>query len=121
LNPLKTGDALAVDGIFCPNESTTFGMLRALLDGGLAGKVRFVGFDSSEKLVAALADGHIDGLVLQNPMRMGYLGVKTLAAHLRGEQVPERIDTGVTLVTRENMNDPAIRELLMPDFERWLR
>ncbi|MGD8537060.1 MAG: substrate-binding domain-containing protein, partial [Candidatus Aminicenantes bacterium] len=59
-----------VDGIFCPNESSTFGTLRALQESGLAGKVKFVGFDSSPKLIQALRDGHIHGLVLQDPMKM---------------------------------------------------
>jgi len=120
LNPLKQGGKLTIDGIFCPNESTTFGMLRALQDGGLAGTVIFVGFDSSEKLVEALRSGAIHGLILQNPMKMGYLGVKTLVAHLRGETVEKRIDTGVTLVTPENMDDPEIKELLAPDLKPWL-
>jgi ribose transport system substrate-binding protein len=104
-----------ISGIFCPNESTTFGMLRALQNAKLAGKITFIGFDSSEKLVQALSDGEIDALVLQNPMNMGYLGVKTLLRHLRGETVERRIDTGATLVTRENMNQPEIRERLHPD------
>lgn len=122
LAPLRTPDGgLAIDGIFCPNESTTFGMLRALQDGGFAGKVRFVGFDSSQKLVEALRAGQIDALVLQNPFRMGYLGVKTLVEYLQGRQVDKRIDTGVTLVTRENMDEPEIRELLEPDLDKWLR
>ncbi|HYA49254.1 MAG TPA: substrate-binding domain-containing protein [Burkholderiales bacterium] len=109
-----------VEGIFAPNESSTFGVLRALQEARLAGKVRFVGFDSSPKLVQGLRDGHILGLVLQNPMKMGYLGVKTMAAHLRGESVPKVIDTGVTLVTAENMDEPAIRSLLQPDFSKYL-
>jgi ribose transport system substrate-binding protein len=104
-----------ITGIFCPNESTTFGMLRALQNAKLAGKITFIGFDSSEKLVKALSDGEINALVLQNPMNMGYLGVKTLLRHLRGEKVERRIDTGATLVTRENMNQPEIRERLHPD------
>jgi len=121
LAPLKTADGgLTVDGIFCPNESTTFGMLRALQDAGLAGKVKFVGFDSSEKLVQALAAGEINGLVLQDPMNMGYLGVKTMVLYLRGERVEARIDTGSRVATRENMNDPEIVNLLKPDFAAWL-
>ena len=111
---------LSVDGIFCPNEFTTFSMLRALQDGQLAGKVRFVGFDSSDTLVAALAKGELDGLVLQDPINMGYLGVKTMVQHLRGEQVERRIDTGSTVATRENMNAPEISGLLNPDFRKWL-
>jgi ribose transport system substrate-binding protein len=122
LAPYKTGEGgLSVDGIFCPNESTTFGMLRALQDGELAGEVRFIGFDSSEKLVQGLEQGQIDALVVQNPMRMGYLGVKTVVLHLRGKEVEKRVDTGVHLVTRESMNDPEMATLLKPDLDKWLK
>lgn len=109
-----------VTGIFAPNESSTFGTLRALQESGLAGKVKFVGFDSSPKLVQALRDGHIHGLVLQDPMAMGYLGVKTMVAHLRGEPYQKIIDTGVNLATRENMDDPKIKALLEPDVSAYL-
>jgi ribose transport system substrate-binding protein len=122
LAPYRQADgSLKVDGLFACNESTTFGMLRALQDSGWAGKVRFVGFDSSSLLVKALEGGELDGLILQDPLNMGYLGVKTLVAHLRKEKVDRRIDTGSTVVTRENMNEPAIRALLEPDYKRWLK
>ncbi len=122
LAPLKgEGGTLLVQGIFTPNESTTFGMLRALQDGRFAGSVPFIGFDSSPKLVEALEKGEIDGLVLQNPFNMGYLGVKTLVAALRGTTVERRIDTGVMLVTRENMIKPEVRNLLLPDLSHWLK
>ena len=101
-----------VDAIFTPNEPVTFGCLRALQDRDLTGKIMLVGFDTSEKLVKALEKGEIKGLVLQNPFKMGYLGVKTAAAYLRGEKVEKRIDTGVTIATPENMNDPEIKKLL---------
>jgi ribose transport system substrate-binding protein len=121
LAPLKDARGmLTIDGIFTPNESTTFGMLRALQDGGVAGKVFFVGFDSSPKLVEALRNKQLHALVLQNPMAMGYLGVKAAVAHLRGEKVEKRIDTGVTLVTGTNMDQPEIKELIQPDLARWL-
>jgi ribose transport system substrate-binding protein len=94
--------------------------LRALQEARLAGKVKFVGFDSSPKLVQGLRDGDILGLVVQNPMKMGYLGVKTMVAHLRGETVPKIIDTGVTLVTPENMDSPEVKALLQPDFAKYL-
>ncbi len=74
-------------------------MLRVLEENGWAGKVRFVGFDASDNLVKGLSDGHIDGLVVQDPVKMGYLGVKTLVAHIKGQPVEKRIDTGVQLVT----------------------
>lgn len=110
-----------LDGIFCPNESTTFGMLRALQGSGRAGKVKFVGFDSSDKLIQAMADGELHGLVLQDPLNMGYVAVKTLVAFLRGEKVATRIDTGSAVATPENMNDPRIRELLSPPIDEYLR
>lgn len=80
--------------------------------------MRFVGFDSSPKLIQGLRDGHIHGLVLQNPMKMGYLGVKTIVAHLRGEPVEKVIDTGVTLATADNMDEPGIKSLLEPDLAK---
>lgn len=110
-----------VQGIFCPNESSTFGMLLALRGRGLAGKVKFVGFDASPGLVAALGKGELDGLVVQNPMKMGYLGVKTAVEHLQGKPVEKRIDTGVVLVTKETMNTPENKELLAPDLKKYLK
>jgi ribose transport system substrate-binding protein len=104
-----------VEAIFTPNESTTFGCLRALQDHGLAGKVFHVGFDSSKKLIEALEKNEIKGLVLQDPVRMGYDSVRTAVASLRGEPFEVRIDTGVFLATPENMNQPEIRRLLVPD------
>jgi ribose transport system substrate-binding protein len=109
-----------IDGIFTPNESTTFGMLRALQDAGRAGDVHFVGFDSSDKLVEGLRKGEIDGLVLQNPFRMGELGIETMVRHLEGKKVDKRIDTGVTMVTRDNMNQPEVKKLLDPALDKWL-
>jgi ribose transport system substrate-binding protein len=122
LNRFKTPEGkLAVDGIFCPNESTTLAMLRVLEDSGWAAQAKFVGFDASDSLVKGLTDGHIDALVVQDPVKMGYLGVKTMVTHIKGGPVERRIDTGVQLVTREKMNDPAIKELLHPDLARWLK
>jgi ribose transport system substrate-binding protein len=109
-----------VSGIFTPNESTTFGMLLALDKTKLAGKVKLIGFDSSEKLVSGLRDGKIDGLVLQDPFNMGYLGVKTMVGVLRGDKVEKRIDTGSKLVTKANMNEPDMKRLLSPDLSEWL-
>lgn len=109
-----------VNGIFTPNESTTFGMLRALQEAGMEGDLKFVGFDSYEKFIDALQDGSLHGLVLQDPMKMGYLGVKTMVAYLRGEAVPSRVDTGIAVATPENMNDPEIQALLHPPIDQYL-
>src|SRR5262245_60994640 len=122
LSQLKRPDgSLGVDGIFCPNESTCFGMMRVLQDNGWAGKVRFVGFDASQNLVKGLREGHIDALVVQDPVKMGYLGVKTMVSFLRGEKVERRIDTGVRAISKAEMEQPDAKELLQPDLDRWLK
>ncbi len=109
-----------VQGVFCPNESSTFGMLLALEKAGLAGKIAFVGFDASSKLVEGLQAGKISGLVVQNPFEMGYLGVKTMVAHLQGKPVEKVIDTGSVIVTQDNLEQEAIKALVQPNLEQWL-
>jgi ribose transport system substrate-binding protein len=81
----------------------------------LASKVVFVGFDPSPSLVEALAEKKIHGLVLQDPVAMGYLGVRTMVEHLQGKPVQKRIPTGEVMATPENMNTPAIKKLLDPE------
>ena len=102
-----------VDGIFCPNSSTTAGMMVALDNAGLGhGKVKLVGFANSRTFIEALRTGELQGLVLQNPVKMGYLGVKTIVQVLRNETVPKYVDTGVALATLDNLDDPEILELV---------
>ena len=104
-----------VDGIFCPCEPAAYGMMRAIQDAGRKGEIKFVGFDGSEKLVAGLEAGQVDALVLQSPVAIGDLSVRAMVAHLRGEDVEGRIDTGVVIATQKNMGSPAIQALLSPD------
>ena len=114
----KPDGTLSIDGIFCANESSSFAAMRVLKDNGWAGKLHFVGFDASDNLVKGLQDGTLDGLVLQDPVKMGYLAIKTLVAHIKGEKVERRIDTGVQVVTPQNMEQPAMKELLRPDLSK---
>jgi ribose transport system substrate-binding protein len=100
------------DGIFCPNESTTFGMLLALRANNLAGKKTFVGFDTSKELITALNSGEINALVAQDPKKMGYEGVKACVAAIKGEKLEPVIDSGVKLITKDNINDPAVQKML---------
>jgi ribose transport system substrate-binding protein len=100
------------DGVFAPNESTTFGLLLALKQNNLAGKKKFVGFDATRPLVDALNAGQIDALVAQNPNKMGYEGVKALMQQIKGTPPPPRVDTGAALITKQNQGDPAIKELI---------
>lgn len=109
-------------GIFCPCEPPTIAMAKALRDIGKAGgKIKMVGFDAGSQSVQDLKTGDVQGLVVQNPVLMGYLGVMTMFKHLQGENVDKRIDTGVVLVTPENMDKPEIKELLYPPLDKYLR
>jgi ribose transport system substrate-binding protein len=105
------------DGIFCPNEQSTIGMLLALRDVKLAGKIKFIGFDVSIPLIEALKNGEINALVAQDPSRMGYQSIKTMVDYIRGKKIPLSIDTGVHLITRENLNDPEIKKLYSMSFK----
>lgn len=111
-----------VDGVFCPCEPPTIAMAQALRDIDRAGgKVKMVGFDAGSQSVEDMKKGDVQGLVVQNPVLMGYLGVMTMVKHLQGEKVEKRIDTGVVLVTPENMNQPEMKELLYPPLEKYLK
>src|SRR5687768_9019028 len=93
-----------VTGIFAVCEPNANGVLGALENTGLAGKVKALVFDPSPALIKALTDGKVHGIVLQDPVTMGYLGVKTMVAHLDGSKVETRIVTGEYVATPENMN-----------------
>jgi len=99
------------DGIFCPNEISTMGMLFALRDVKLARKIKFIGFDITKPLVEALQNEEISMLVAQDPSRTGYQSVKAIVDYIRGKKIPSTIDIGIRLVTRENLNDPEIKSL----------
>jgi ribose transport system substrate-binding protein len=111
-----------VNGIFCVNEPSTIAMTKALRDIGKAGgKVKMIGFDAGSQSVIDMKNGDVQGLGVQNPVLMGYLSVMTMVKHLQGEKVEKRIDTGVVLVTPENMEQPEIKDLLNPPFDKYLK
>lgn len=101
-----------VKGIFAANEPGAMGAARVLEQRGLAGKVALVGFDAAKPQIEALEAGVIQALIVQDPYRMGYEGVMAVARAIRGEAVEPRIDTGVTVVTADNLEDPEVVELL---------
>ncbi len=111
-----------LDGVFCPAEPITIAMTKAVRDIGKAGgKVKIVGFDAGTKSVEDLKNGDVQALTLQNPVLMGYDAVMSLARHFKGEKVESRIDTGAVIVTRENMDQPANKDLLYPPLEKYLK
>ena len=101
-------------GIFAANEPGAIGSAQALKAAGKAGQIKLVAFDASNEEIQALKEGSIQALVVQNPYQMGYQGVKAAIDHLQGKPVDKRVDTGVTVVTMENFNDPEIQKLLYP-------
>jgi ribose transport system substrate-binding protein len=111
-----------VNGVFCVAEPATIAMTKALRDIGKAGgKVKMVGFDAGSKSVLDMKNGDVQGLAVQNPVLMGYLSVMTMVKHLQGEKVEKRIDTGVVLVSPENMDQPEMNDLLHPPLEKYLK
>jgi ribose transport system substrate-binding protein len=109
------------NGIFAPCEPVTIGVLMALKDLGKAESIKLVGFDAGSQSVEGLKNGTVHGLVVQNPVKMGYLGVMTMVDHINKKRVPRKIDTGVQVVTRENMNEPDIHEILYPPLDKYLK
>ncbi len=104
-----------VNGIFAVCEPNAEGVLRALEDRKLAGKVVFIGFDASTAMAEALRDGRMNAIVLQDPVRMGYLSIQSMVKKIRGEPVEGFVDTGVTIATRDNIDTEEIRKLLNPE------
>ena len=99
-------------GIFSANEPGAIGAAQALRAAGKTGDVKLVAFDASGEQLAALEDGAIQALIVQNPFKMGYEAVKTVVDVIRGKEVPQRVDTGVTVITPDNINDPDVQALL---------
>ncbi len=101
-----------LDGLYGCNAPVSVGALRALESRGYAGKIKMVGFDAEKLLVDAVRNGIVDSLVVQDPFKIGYESVKTVINKLDGKEVPKRIDTGVHLITKDNLDEPEIKVLL---------
>ena len=100
------------DAIFAPNESSTFGLLQAMRQSGLAGKKIFVGFDATGALLEALKKGEINALVAQNPVKMGRVGVELALDKIAGKTVEANVDSGAALITKENLDSPEVKTIL---------
>lgn len=103
-----------LSGIFAANEPGAIGAAQALKGRGLSGKVKVVGFDAAANEVDALKRGTLHALIVQDPFKMGYTGVKSAVDAIHGKQIEKRIDTGVYVVTKENLSDPEIQKLIAP-------
>ena len=101
-------------GAFASSEEMALGVSQAVTESNAQDKGMVVAFDSNEQLVKRLADGEIAALIVQDPFRMGYESVKIAYAAAKGENVPADVDTGVNVITKENMNTDRSKELLNP-------
>ncbi len=101
-------------GVFASNLIMAQGVGQAIAENKLGDKIKVIGFDSDEKTVGFLKEGVLAGLVVQDPYRMGYDGIKTALAASKKEKVEANVDTGANLVTKANMADPKIDALLNP-------
>jgi ribose transport system substrate-binding protein len=115
LSTLLNGES-KITAVFASNESTAEGSLVALRDAKLLGKVTFIGFDANPVLLDGLEKGNIKALVLQDPVKMGYLAVKAAAAAARGKSVDKEQPIPPVLATPANMNQAEVRQLLKPSF-----
>ena len=107
-------------GFFADNESSVDGTVQAVKQRGLAGKVKIVGFDASEALVADMMAGVIDSIVVQDPFKMGYESTRQMALHLGGDETERHIDSGAYLLRPENVDMPEMQAVVFPDLEYWL-
>ncbi len=110
-----------LDGLFASTEPSSTGAALALRARNLAGKIKFVAFDSSESMIADLKAGVIDAMVVQDPFRMGYEAVRTLVEKIQGGSPPKRMDLHATVVSRENLQDPDIQRLISPNLSKYLK
>jgi ribose transport system substrate-binding protein len=106
-------------GLYADNESSADGALQAVKSRG-AGKVKLVVMDASESLLAALRSGAVDSIVVQNPFRMGYESTKAIGIKLRGGTPPRHQDSGATLVRKDDLDRPEVKQLLFPDIQQYL-
>ncbi len=110
-----------LDAVFASAEPSTVGVSQAIKARGLAGKLKFVGFDSSESLVEDLRAGVVTALVVQDPFQIGYRAVGTLVEKLQGGTPPKRIDCAAAVITAADLEKPEVMRLVRPPLEKYLR
>jgi ribose transport system substrate-binding protein len=104
----------SLSGIFASSEAASIGSIQAIRSRGLSGRVKLVTFDSSESHIEALKDGTIDVMLVQDPARLGYEAVKSLALKLRGQTIAKRMELPVREIRKADLGKPDVRALLAP-------
>jgi ribose transport system substrate-binding protein len=100
-------------GIWGANDQSAIGVAQAVTEQGKTESVMVVGFDNSDDIKAGLKSGTIKGTAVQMPTTMGAQGVQLVVDILGGKAPASKdVDTGVTMVTTENMNDEKMQAIL---------
>jgi ribose transport system substrate-binding protein len=112
----QTTDVLAANpdliGIFGANEPTAVGMGRAIKTKGMSGRLVAIGFDGDQNLQGFIKDGTLQGIAVQSPYNMGYLGVKAALEAMEGKKLDKDIDTGIIFVTKDNIDSTEAKQVL---------
>lgn len=108
-------------GVFASSEPSSVGTALAIKSRGLAGKVKYVGFDSSDDLIQDLRAGVIDALVVQDPFKMGYEAVRLVVDKLNGKTPPKRVNLSARVIHKEDLDKPDVKQLLQPDVKKYLK
>jgi ribose transport system substrate-binding protein len=108
-------------GMFASAEFSSAGVALAIKARNRSGKVKLIGFDSSDAMIEDLKGGVISAMLVQDPFRIGYEGVKTLVDKWAGKPVPKRLDLNARVIRKEDLDKPEIHELLHPDINKYLK
>jgi len=109
-----------LDGLFASSEPSSVGTAQAVKSRSLQGKLKFVGFDSSDGLIEDLNGGVIDALVVQDPFKMGFEAVRAVTDKLNGKTPAKQIDLSAAVITKADLEKPEIKALVHPDLEKYL-
>jgi ribose transport system substrate-binding protein len=107
-----------LDGMFASAEANSIGAMQAIKARGLSGKLKLVTFDFSDEHVAALKDGTINVMLVQDPYRIGYEAVRSLVQKLNGQTPPQRMDLKARVIVKEDLEKPEVQALLFPKWKK---
>ncbi|WP_433303662.1 ABC transporter substrate-binding protein [Actinoplanes sp. CA-030573] len=91
-------------GVFAANLFAAEGTATGVRQAGKTSTVKIVGFDAGPNQIKALQEGTVQALIAQQPGDIGQYGVDEAVAALDGGQVQQKIQTGFTAITKENLS-----------------
>jgi ribose transport system substrate-binding protein len=107
-----------LNGMFASSEAASIGAIQAIRARNLSRKVKLVTFDSSDTHIQGINDGTVDVMLVQDPFRIGYEAVKSLAEHLGGKSPERRLDLPARVIVKSDLDKPDVKSLLFPDLPK---